>query len=147
MAAAHGRPDFAGHGHGRPSAQDVQAAPKTSHARGHAHPVAFVFTGTVAAPAVGTLLTVHVVHGNHWSRRGGFAGQDVTFDLTNARLSVADTDGTPGADAGDFKQGDRVVILAKLPRTTAYSQDEQPLAPSHVADRSSRPDESSTTSP
>jgi len=148
VAAAHGRPDFAGgHGHGQPDqgvqtqGVQTQGAPETSHphARGHVHPVAFALTGTVTAPASGALLTVNVTHGNHWARRGGFIGQDVTFDLTNAHLSVADTDGTAGADAGDFKQGDRVVIMAKLPRTTAYSQDEQPLAASHVADRSSRP--------
>jgi hypothetical protein len=137
-AAAHGRPDFAGAQGHHDTAQARPEHAGSQHGNRHKHPVAFVFTGTVTAAANGTLLTVHVLHGNHWAKHDGFVGQDVTFDLANAHLSVADTDGTPGADAGDFKAGDRVVILAKLPRDTAFSQGEQPLVARHVADRTNR---------
>jgi len=146
VAAAHGRPDnpgSRGQAHGRPDvgqARPDHAGPQ--HANRHKHPVAFVLAGTVTGPANGTLLTVHVVHGNHWAKHDGFVGQDVTFDLANAHLSVADTDATPGADAGDFKAGDRVVILAKLPRDATFSQGAQPLVARHAADRTD-----STTGP
>ena len=119
------------------------------HARrnGHIRPVAFVFKGTVSTvdQAAGTI-TVDVSRGNHWANKDEFVPATVTFDVSKARLSVADTDATLGPDAGDFKQGDRVVVLAKLPRNSVFAQNGPSVPAKHVADQTNPPAEASTAS-
>ena len=42
----------------------------------------------------------------------------MTFDLSAAKLVVADTDGVPGITAADVQAGDVVLVQARLPRGT-----------------------------
>ena len=78
--------------------------------------VMFVFKGTFTAPG-----TVQVVAGNAHVRKGGFVGEAVTFDLASAKLVVADTNGDQSANVADVKDGDRVLIKARLARRTEYT--------------------------
>jgi hypothetical protein len=61
--------------------------------------------------------TVTVKHGNSRVRKGGYIGQIVAFDLTSAKLRVADTNGDGVITVADLVEGDKVVVKAKLPRT------------------------------
>jgi hypothetical protein len=78
----------------------------------HVHTVAYIFKGTWTA-ADGT---VKVTSGNRHVRKAGFVGQSVQFDLTNARLVVADTNGDGSRTVADLKDGDKVLVQARLPR-------------------------------
>jgi hypothetical protein len=78
--------------------------------------VMFVFKGTFTAPG-----TVQVVAGNAHARKGGFVGNAVTFDFASAKLVVADTDASGGVDLADVKDGDTVLVQARLPRRTEYT--------------------------
>ena len=49
-------------------------------------PKNFVFRGVYKGDGV-----VTVTSGNSWVRKGGYVGTDVTFDLSEAKLKVADT--------------------------------------------------------
>lgn len=40
----------------------------------------------------------------------------MAFDLTEAKLTVADTDGVAGVSAADLRAGDVVLVQARLPR-------------------------------
>ena len=51
----------------------------------------YVFKGVYKGDGV-----VTVVSGNSRVRKGGYVGEDVTFDLSSAKIVAADTDGTPG---------------------------------------------------
>ena len=74
-------------------------------------PKNFVFKGVYKGDGV-----VSVVSGNGWVRKGGYVGKDVAFDLSAAKLIVADTDGVPGVTAADVQAGDVVMVQARLPR-------------------------------
>jgi hypothetical protein len=74
-------------------------------------PKTYVFKGVYKADGV-----VTVVSGNSRVRKGGYLGKDVTFDLSAAKLVVADTDGVPGVTAADVQPGDVVLVQARLPR-------------------------------
>ena len=74
-------------------------------------PKNFVFRGVYKGDGV-----VTVASGNGWVRKGGYVGKDVTFDLSAAKLIVADTDGVPGVTAADVQAGDLVLVQARLPR-------------------------------
>ena len=76
-------------------------------------PKNFVFRGVYKGDGV-----VTVVSGNGWVRKGGYVGKDVAFDLSSAKLIVADTDGVPGVTAADVQAGDVVLVQARLPRGT-----------------------------
>lgn len=78
--------------------------------------VMFVFKGTFTAPG-----TVQVVAGNAHVRKGGFVGEAVTFDLASAKFVVADTNGDQSVNIADVKDGDRVMVKARLPRRTEYT--------------------------
>jgi hypothetical protein len=73
----------------------------------------YVFRGVYKGDGV-----VTVASGNGRVRKGGYVGQDVTFDLAGAKLIVADTDGVPGITAADVQAGDVVLVQARLPRGT-----------------------------
>ena len=108
-----------GKGHGKAKQE------KAEHHKGHKHgekdkagkkakkPKNFVFRGVYKGDGV-----VTVVSGNGRVRKGGYVGKDVTFDLSAAKLIVADTDGVPGVTAADVQAGDVVLVQARLPRGT-----------------------------
>jgi hypothetical protein len=91
--------------------------------------VAYVFKGTFH-PATST---VSVANGNRHVRRAGLVGQDVAFDLSAARVRVADVNGDGVRDAADLQEGDTVVVKARLPRRTPGTA---PFAARKVVDRS-----------
>ena len=97
-----------GHGHG----------PATAPGKTKVHNVTYVFKGTWNA-ADGS---VTVKHGNNHVRKAGLIGQNVTFDLTGAKLVVTDTDGDGSKTSADIKDGDKVVVKARLPRKDPGTQ-------------------------
>ncbi len=111
--------DAGGHGHGQAGLHG-KSGQSHGKAKGKSkvHNVTYVFKGTWNATA-GTLT---VTGGNHHVRKAGFVGQDVQFDLTSARLVVADTNGDSQITAADLKDGDHLVIKARLPRKDPGSQ-------------------------
>lgn len=82
-----------------------------------AHKVTFVFKGTFTAPG-----TLTVTSGNAHVRKGGFVGQDVAFDLADAKIVVADTNGDGERNLADVKDGDTVLVLARLPKDGSATQ-------------------------
>ena len=90
--------------------------PATQHVAKKAKKVTFVFKGTFTAPG-----TVQVIAGNAHARKGGFVGNAVTFDFASAKLVVADTDASGTVDVADVKDGDAVLVQARLPRRTEYT--------------------------
>jgi hypothetical protein len=76
------------------------------------HKVAYIFKGTWTASDG----TVKVTAGNSRVRKGGFIGKNVQFDLTNARLVVADTNNDGSRTVADRKDGKKVLVQARLPR-------------------------------
>jgi hypothetical protein len=71
---------------------------------------------------------VTVASGNSPVRKGGYVGQDVTFDLSTAKLVVADTDGVAGLTVADVQAGDVVLVQARLPRVTKPAGDYEQAA-------------------
>ena len=76
-------------------------------------PHTYVFKGVYKGDGV-----VTVTSGNSRVRKGGYVGQDVTFDLTSAKVVAADADGVAGITAADVQPGDEVLVQARLPRGT-----------------------------
>lgn len=93
------------------------AAAKPGQGHGHAygngksHGVSYVFKGTYSGDGI-----VAVSKGNAHSRKAGLVGVDVQFDLANAKLRIADTNGDTVIDTSDVVVGDKVVVKAKLPK-------------------------------
>src|SRR3954447_2154670 len=110
-----------GHGHG----------PTTAPGKTKVHNVTYVFKGTWNAGAG----TVTVKHGNAHVRKAGLVGQDVTFDLTGAKLVVKDTNGDGSRTSADLADGDKVVVKARLPRKDPGTQ---PFKAKMLIDQSSR---------
>jgi hypothetical protein len=102
---------------------------------GHARSaeVAYVFKGTFNVSGA----SVSVVQGNRHARRAGLVGTTVAFDLSGARVRVADTNGDGTRDAADLQQGDVVVVKARLPRRTPGTA---PFAARKVVDQSHGPE-------
>ena len=75
--------------------------------------VTFVFKGSYKGAGV-----VTVAKGNSHVRKGGYVGQDVTFDMSSAKLVVADTDGVPGVTVADLQVGDELLVQARQARGT-----------------------------
>src|SRR5215213_9531607 len=75
--------------------------------------VTFVFKGVYKGAGV-----VTVAKGNAHVRKGGYVGQDVTFDMSAAKLVVADTDGVPGVTVADLQVNDVVLVQARQARGT-----------------------------
>ena len=104
-----------------------------SKGKGHSKAKTYVFKGTWNDGAGG----VDVTGGNSRVRKGDFKGTTVVFDLTNAKIRVADTDGDGDQDADDVQQGDKVVVQAKLAKDAA-----QPFAARKLVDQTNpQPDE------
>jgi hypothetical protein len=94
-------------GHGNPHATENAAAQGVGPAKG----VAYVFKGTYAGDSL-----VSVTKGNAHVRKAELVGTDVAFDLSLAKLNVADTNGDEAITADDVVAGDKVVVKAKLPK-------------------------------
>jgi hypothetical protein len=107
--------DAGGHGHVK---QHSQVNHGKANGKNKVHNVTYVFKGTWNV-AAGTLT---VTSGNHHVRKAGFVGQDVQFDLTSARIVVADTNNDGQRTVADLQDGDRLVIKARLPRKDPGSQ-------------------------
>jgi hypothetical protein len=118
---------------------------KAEHHKSHKHgkkdkaskkakkPKTYIFKGVYKGDGV-----VTVAAGNSRVRKGGYVGQDVTFDLSAAKLVVADTDGVPGVTAADVQVGDAVLVQARLPRGTKAPVEETP-APTAEASGDEQP--------
>ncbi len=78
--------------------------------------VTFVFRGTFTAPG-----TIEVLAGNAHARKGGFVGEALTVDLASAKLVVADTNGDGALDVTDVKDGDRVLVQARIAKGTKFA--------------------------
>jgi hypothetical protein len=77
--------------------------------------VMFVFKGTYSGGLV------DVAAGNAHVRKGGFVGQSVTFDFTDAKVRAADTNGDQRVDVTDVKDGDKVLVQARVAKRTQYA--------------------------
>jgi len=103
-----------GHGHG--------------HGQGQSHSVMYILKGTYS----GDGSTVSVNHGNKHARNAGLVGQDVQFDFSTAKISVADTNADTVTDLSDVLSGDVVLVQARLPRQDPGAQ---PLVARHLVDQ------------
>ena len=81
--------------------------------------------------------TVTVSGGNAKVRKGGYLQQVVAFDVTTAKLRVADTNADAAVTVTDLVEGDKVVIQAKLPRTApaADAAADAPIVARKVVDQ------------
>ena len=70
--------------------------------------------------AVRNLASVSVRHGNRHARR--YVGQLVRFDLSSAKLTVADANGDGLKDVADIAVGDTVLIQVRMRRIAALAQ-------------------------
>lgn len=106
------------------------------HAGGHSKAggkavVSYVFKGTYAGAG-----SVDVDHGNAHVRKANLVGTTVSFDLTNARVVVADTNTDGTANPDDVAAGDRVVVKARLPRK---DPGDQPYVARQLVDQTHAP--------
>ena len=98
----------------------LPAAVSDGHERHAPRPdreISYVFKGTfhVAGSTVG------VVQGNRHVRHAGLVGEGVAFDLSGARVRVADLNGDGKRDAADLQEGDVVVVKAFAPHRSALA--------------------------
>jgi len=107
-AGAHG----GGKGHEKKADKVAKHQSKGKHG---AKKVTFVFKGTFTAPG-----TVNVLAGNSHVRKGGFVGQEVEFDFAGAKVVVADTNADGKRDVTDVKDGDLVLVQARMARKTKH---------------------------
>ena len=119
-AAAVARP---GHGHSNGHGKQHLVG----HGHGKQHSVGYVYKGAYEGDGL-----VNVEHGNAHARKAALVGQDVQFDLTGAKLSVADTNADSIIDATDVLVGDAVVVKARLPK---HDPGPQPFAARHLVDQ------------
>jgi hypothetical protein len=95
--------------------------------------VMFVFKGKFTAGAV------DVTSGNAHVRKGGFVGQQVTFDFADAKVVAADTNGDQNVDVTDVKDGDVVLVQARMAKRTKYAEDAEAIAARKLLDKTNRP--------
>lgn len=97
---------------------DAKPGPKQHAAKHHAKSekgakqANYLFKGTFHLASG----TVTVTKGNHAVKRAGLIGTDVAFDLSAARVKVADANGDGRRDLADIRDGDKVVVQARLAR-------------------------------
>jgi hypothetical protein len=126
----------AGHGRGH----EKKAAKEVVKGKGKkAKKAMYVFKGSFAAPG-----TLQVLSGNSHARKGGFVGQAVTFDFADARIVAADTNADQKIDLADVKDGDLVLIQARMVKGTDYApsaDDEtaEPLMARKLIDKTNAP--------
>ena len=96
--------------------------------------VMFVFKGKFSAPG-----TVDVTSGNSHVRKGGFVGQAITFDLANAKVVAADTNGDQKVDVTDVKDGDVVLVQARVAKRTKYAEGAEAIAGRKLVDKTNAP--------
>ena len=94
----------------------------------------YEFKGLVTA-VTDAGVQVQVVGGN--SRGKNFKGQTLTFDLSKAKVKVADVNKDGKRDAADIAAGDRVNVQAKLPRGDVDTS--QALPARHFVDKGPAP--------
>jgi len=114
---------------------------KNGKAKGHAngkgkgqakpHAVGYLFKGFYAGDGM-----VDVKRGNAHVRKAGFVGETVEFDLTDARIVVADTNADGKRDIADVEEGDWVLVKARLSRTDPGSQ---PFEAKWLIDKTNKP--------
>ena len=106
------------------------------HGHGHGHggnpTVMYVFKGAYGGDGV-----VSANHGNGHVKKADLVGQDVQFDLSGARLVVADTNADGSLTSDDVSSGDHVVVQARLPK---QDPGDQPFAAKKLIDQSNPPD-------
>ena len=90
----------------------------------------YEFKGLVVAVGDGTV-QVEVKAGN--SRGKKFKGQTLTFDVTKAKVKVADVNNDGKRDLADVAAGDRVNVQSKLPRGAVDTS--QALPARHFVDK------------
>ncbi len=71
-------------------------------------------------PSADDDVVVDVTGGNSRGRK--FAGQSVTFDLSDAEIKVADTNSDGERNLEDVAEGDRVKVKLRLPRDGSGTQ-------------------------
>lgn len=123
-AAAH---PGAGHGH---SGEHGHGG---DHGHGHNPTVSYVFAGTYDGGGL-----VSVDNGNGPARKAGLVGEDVQFDLSAAKLEVADTNADGQVSADDVVTGDAVIVKARLSKQDPGSQ---PFAASQLVDKTNPADD------
>src|SRR5215218_1703400 len=98
------------------------AVADSGHGKGHDKPakkvktVTYVFKGTFTAPG-----TVTVTSGNAHVRKGGYVGNDVSFDLAAAKVVGVDTNADLKVDVTDVADGDKVLVQARIARGTKFA--------------------------
>ena len=90
----------------------------------------YEFKGLVVAVGEGTV-QVEVKAGN--SRAKKLTGQTLTFDVTKAKIKVADVNKDGSRDLADVAAGDRVNVQSKLPRGAVDTS--QALPARHFVDK------------
>jgi hypothetical protein len=146
-AAAHN-----GHGSGRghEATDEVVQDKHEGEGRGKdkvrkAKTVTFVFKGSFTAPG-----TVAVIAGNSRVRKGGFVGQSVTLDLSTARIVAPDANGDGKVDVTDVRDGDAVLVQARVAKGTKYAAPAEgetatAIAARKLVDKTHRHDEDDQT--
>src|SRR5690242_12061206 len=103
-----------------PGALAVKPADPGSQGHGHAQvhaknggkgTVSYVFKGAYQLDS-----SVVVDRGNAHARKAGLVDSIVAFDLSSAKVVVADVNGDGSKDVSDLSASDRVVVKARLPR-------------------------------
>src|SRR3954452_13593340 len=108
------------------------AAANNGHGQGHGQghgpkAVSYICKGSYAGGG-----SVDVNHGNGHVKRAGLVDTTVQFDLSSAKLTVADTNGDGTVDANDVATGDKVLVQARLPKGDPGAQ---PFAAKHLVDQ------------
>ena len=116
-----------------PSADDNQGSEHQGGPGGAGPKVAYVFKGTCNQDG-----TVTVERGNNHVRKAGLVGEAVEFDLSDAKLTVADTNGDGATDLSDIEAEDRVVVMAKLPKG---DPGDQPFDARRLVDQTNPPED------
>ena len=126
---------------GKGKGQDKQTAKAHGKAK-QPKKVMFVFKGKFSAPG-----TVDVTSGNSHARKGGFVGEAVTFGLANAKVVAADTNGDQKVDVSDVKDGDVVLVQARVGKRTKYAEDAEAIAARKLVDTTNAPVEHEAPAP
>jgi hypothetical protein len=102
LAAKPDDPGSQGQGHGKAGAHSKKGGKAV---------VTYVFKGVYAGAG-----SVDVASGNAHVKKADLVGTTVSFDLTDTKIVVSDSNADGTANADDVASGDRVVVKARLPR-------------------------------